>query len=113
VLYAADRVTGRIVGLTRVHWNATHPAILEQGFTGVLKAYRGRGIGRWLKAAMLAKVLRERPAVALIRTSAGDSNAPMLKINAELGFRPAFAVLNWQVDTEAVEQYLRTKGSMA
>ena len=33
-------------------------------------------------------------------------NAPMLKINDELGFKPYIAEAIWQVDTEKVAEYV-------
>lgn len=109
VLYVTDRDHDRIAGLTEVSWNPDRPAILSQGFTGVLPEYRGKGLGRWLKAEMLNKVLRERPQVEVIRTGNSDSNAPMLKINVDLGFRPYVSWTVWQVDTEAVGEYLAAR----
>ena len=54
----------------------------------MLPKYRGHGLGKWLKAAMLEKVLAERPAVKFVRTGNADENVPMLKINHALGFKP-------------------------
>jgi mycothiol synthase len=64
------------------------------------------GLGRWLKAAMIDKALRERPQVKRIRTGTADSNAPMLRINYELGFKPYLSVCTWQVETAKVLAYL-------
>ena len=71
-----------------------------------MPAYRNRGLGRWLKAAMLDRIVRERPEARFVRTDNAQVNAPMLKINFELGFRPRARWTNWQVATDAVAQYL-------
>jgi hypothetical protein len=64
-------------------------------------------LGRWLKAAMLDKVLKERPQVKYVRTGNADSNAAMLKINTELGFKPYTADAIWQVELQKVLDYLQ------
>ncbi len=105
-LYARVQASGAFAGFTEVFWHPSHPAMLSQGITGVFQAHRHRGLGRWLKAAMLDKVLRDRSEVRLIRTSNADSNAAMLAINHALGFRPHPAETFWQVETDAVFRYL-------
>jgi len=74
--------------------------------TGVFPQYRNQGLGRWLKAAMLERVLRERPEVKFVRTGNADSNAAMLKINNQLGFKPYIASALWQVELSKVQGYL-------
>jgi GNAT superfamily N-acetyltransferase len=105
-LYLTEDASGRYAGFTEVMWNPNRPMILEQGFTGVDPAFRGHGLGRWLKAAMIDKVLRERPEVTLVRTGNANENAPMLKINTEMGFKPYRAATLWQVETAKVLEYL-------
>ncbi|MBI3460811.1 hypothetical protein HY009_07770, partial [Candidatus Acetothermia bacterium] len=68
--------------------------------------YRNKGLGRWLKAAMLEKVLRERPQVKRLRTGNANSNGPMLKINHELGFKPYKSWIDWQVELDKALAYL-------
>jgi mycothiol synthase len=104
-MYARESATGRFAGYTEVFWNPYHPENLQQGDTGVFPQYRNRGLGRWLKAAMLEKVLRERPQVKRMRTGNADSNAPMLKINRELGFTPYKSWNTWQVELSQVLEY--------
>lgn len=108
-LYAREKSSGKFAGFTEVFWNPNRPQILSQGATGVFPRDRGKGLGRWLKAAMLDKVLRERPEVKFIRTGNADSNAAMLTINNELGFKPYLSRCVWQVETARVEEYLGGK----
>jgi len=106
-MYVRHRQSGTIVGYTEVFWNARQPETLQQGDTGVLPAHRHHGLGRWLKAAMLEKVLRERPQVQRVRTGNANSNAAMLSINQELGFKPYKSWTTWQVALEQILAYLR------
>ncbi|MBI3459945.1 GNAT family N-acetyltransferase [Candidatus Acetothermia bacterium] len=105
-LYAKHRATGELAGYTEVFWESFQPETLRQGDTGVYPKYRNKGLGRWLKAAMIDKVLRERPQVKRIRTGNANSNAPMLKINCEMGFKPYKNWTTWQIELEKVLKYL-------
>ena len=105
-MYLQEEGSGRFAGLTEVMWNPHRPLIIEQGVTGVDPAFRKRGLGRWLKAAMIEKVLAEHPEVVFVRTSNANENAPMLKINTEMGFKPYQATTLWQIDTQKVVDYL-------
>jgi mycothiol synthase len=105
-LFLRDRKTNAYAGYTEVFWNFRRPTILQQGDTGVLPQFRGQGLGRWLKAQMLDKVLRERPRVEVMRTGNASSNAAMLRINQELGFKPYLTSYTWQVSLDKVFAYL-------
>ena len=109
LLYVTDKIDNDIVGLTEVFWSPARPTVLNQGFTGVFSNYRNRGLGRWLKAEMLTKIVRELPEVEVIRTSNALSNASMVKINSEIGFKPYTSWAIWQVEIELVEKYLTLK----
>jgi len=107
-LYARHVETGDLAGYTMVFWNPREPETLGQADTGVFPQYQQRGLGRWLKAAMMEKVLRDRPQVKRIRTDNANSNAPMLKINHELGFKLYKTFVVWQVEVEKASAYLQS-----
>lgn len=102
----ARRQGGEIVGATETLWSPANPAVLVQLGTVVLRAARGRGLGRWLKAAMLERVLRERPEARLVRTDNASLNAPMQAINDALGFRVALEETVWQVEVALAAEAL-------
>ena len=106
-MYARERATGIPVAYSELFWNPNRPQLMLQGATGVLPGYRGLGIARWLKAAMLEKIARERPQVVRIRTGNADSNVAMLKINFEMGFKAYVSQAVYQVETGKVEAYVR------
>lgn len=105
-VYAREKPTGKFVGYSDVLWHPNRPEILQQLDTGVFPEYRDHGLGRWLKAAMLDKVLSAHPEIKFVRTGNADSNAAMLKINEELGFKSYMSQTFWQVEIEQIEKYL-------
>jgi GNAT superfamily N-acetyltransferase len=110
-MYVRDQASSTLAGFTEVRWNPQRPEIVQQGNTGVFPVYRNKGLGRWLKAAMVHKIVREHPEIRFIRTSNADSNGAMVKINEELGFKPYMATCLWQVETEQAGNYLARNGA--
>jgi GNAT superfamily N-acetyltransferase len=97
---------GRLAGFTAVGWHPNRSNLLDQWGTGVEPDFRGKGLGRWLKAAMLERAMRERPELRFVRTGNAYSNRWMLAINDALGFEPYTSQIAWQVETERVLEYL-------
>ncbi len=93
---------GTISALTTVKWSAHTPEALQQQFTGVDPAERGRGLGKWIKAAMLQHLSRHHPEARYMSTWNAASNAAMLGINHGLGFKLHRVGANYQISREAL-----------
>jgi GNAT superfamily N-acetyltransferase len=94
---------GEAAGSTEVFINRHRPEASWQWTTVVLPAHRGRGIGRWLKAAMWERLRATEPEVTGLQTGNAASNAHMLAINNQMGFRPTHLMGCWQADREVFE----------
>jgi mycothiol synthase len=88
---------GVISGITDMSYAPYNPNMIHQGFTGVRTDARGRGLGKWLKAAMLLHVLRIYPNLEWVVTENAGSNAPMLAINTRMGFKQYRAGMEYQI----------------
>src|SRR5438132_798418 len=96
IALAIHQASGETAGYTELNYDPDIPHIIWQQGTAVVPAHRSQGIGKWIKAAMLERAIRDWPAARLVRTGNADSNAPMLAINARLGFKPAWSVAIWE-----------------
>jgi GNAT superfamily N-acetyltransferase len=97
LILAVHESTGQGAGFTEVTYDPKQPWMMWQQGTAVIDPHRGYRLGLWMKAAMLERILRERPEVKLIRTGNANTNAQMLGINTQLGFKVAWASIIWQL----------------
>lgn len=95
-----------IAGMTDTVWAPYHRSIVYQQFTGVRPEARGRGIGKWIKAAMLLHLRVLYPDVQWVSTDNAGSNAPMLKINRAMGFKTYRQGTVYQLTRDDLEKRL-------
>jgi len=105
-LFLRDRRIGDLLGYTMMLADPYDSRLLRQADTAVDPAARGRGLGKWLKAAMLLRTLRDRPARSEVRTGTADDNRAMIEINRRIGFRPWLAHSVWQIELPTLEEAL-------
>lgn len=88
IVLALHEQTGEVAGLTEVVVPAQHPTRADQYDTIVVQDHRGYGIDRAIKARMLLELRSAEPALSEVQTWNAQANEAMLKVNAELGYRP-------------------------
>jgi GNAT superfamily N-acetyltransferase len=84
-------VEGRPVSFCHLRVGPGGRAISDM--TGTLRDYRGRGLALLAKRSTLVNAART--GVELVTTDNDETNAPMLRINAKLGYRPIGSTLRW------------------
>lgn len=88
IVLAVHEQTGEVAGLTEVVVPAQHPTRADQYDTIVAQDHRGYGVDRAIKARMLFELRSAEPKLSEVQTWNARANKSMLKVNAELGFRP-------------------------
>ncbi len=105
-MYARKKVTREFAGFTQVIFDPSNPELLYQDDTGVSPEFRNLGLGRWLKATMIEKIISEHPEIKYVMTGNSTTNDTMLKINTEMGYK-LYCIWNvWQIETDKVRAYL-------
>jgi GNAT superfamily N-acetyltransferase len=98
---------GTISGITDMFYAPYSPTIVHQGFTGVRSDARGRGLGKWLKAAMAIHLHELYPEAEWFTTDNASSNAPMLAINTKMGFRTYRVGTEYQITRDQLAARFR------
>lgn len=76
-----------VVGYAKLSLTPARPTVAAHAMTGVKRAWRGRGIARALKCAQISWALRS--GFERLETSNEVRNAPIRRLNAQLGYRTA------------------------
>jgi GNAT superfamily N-acetyltransferase len=97
---------GTISGLTEILRVPSENYRVHQMLTGVHESYRGKGLGKWLKALMILHVKENYPAVEVFSTGNADSNAPMLSINNRMGFKRYLSEKSYKFDVASLKTRL-------
>ncbi|MDJ0341195.1 GNAT family N-acetyltransferase [Streptomyces sp. H10-C2] len=94
---AVSDTDGSMAGYTMLAVPAGGTGRALQYDTAVVSGHRGHGLGRWLKASMIQRVVAELPGVTEIETDNADDNRHMVAINAGLGFVPVRQTVEYQL----------------
>jgi RimJ/RimL family protein N-acetyltransferase len=97
-----------VAGLSEAGWDIRAPSIVRQQLTAVARSWRGRGLVRALKAAMLRQVHEVHPEATRIGTNNAEVNAPILSINARVGFKIAWRNVDYQVTRDVLDAWERS-----
>ena len=97
---------GSISGLTEIFYNPEIPNMVEQELAGVLPEYRERGLGKWLKAAMVFHVKTTYPSIEFIQTGNANDNDAMNAINKRMGFKHVCDQYLVKLETNTIQEKL-------
>lgn len=98
-----------VVAVCEASWNLQFPDRMHQRLTAVDRRWRGKGLAKGVKAAMLQLVHERHPEVTLAYTHNAEVNAPMLSINHRLGYTEYRRDGFYQLGTETLRAYLRSR----
>jgi GNAT superfamily N-acetyltransferase len=103
---ATDEATGELRGFTEVA--APDAGTADQLDTAVDRAWRGRGLGTWLKATMVDRLRTERSggedrSLDRIVSTINERNAPMRTASERVGYRVAWRRRLVALDLRAAE----------
>jgi GNAT superfamily N-acetyltransferase len=90
--------SGRLVGYTDIGVNTERRTVAYQWDTLVAPEHRGHRLGLLLKLANLEHLRSDPRPPEIINTWNAESNAHMVAINEEIGFRPVDRWWEWQLD---------------
>jgi GNAT superfamily N-acetyltransferase len=99
VFVAIDTASSEWIGLSSVVLYPESPEVLYVGLTGVLPAYRRRGIALALKVHTL---LFAQSYGAQVIVGENEENNPMYALNLKLGFKPSVAWLGYEKQLDAL-----------
>ncbi len=101
--------SGEISGFTILKKFPGKETQFDQNSTGVLMKYRGKKIGKLVKASMLKFVKDNYPNTRAILTKIAESNEAMIAINQKLGFKKHREYVTAQVSLQQLKSYLISK----
>jgi len=98
----SQEADGSLSGLTEVVHDWGMPYRIQQELIGVRSEYRGRGLGKWLRAEMMFFIRDTLPEVTYINAGTADTNAPMVSISERMGFKRHHTELCYRFELEAL-----------
>ena len=104
---ATQEKDGNLSGFTEIFFSPETPFWVSQLTTGVRAKYQGRGLGKWLKAAMLLYIKENLPETKLMVTGNFEHNAPIMSINKRMGFKLHKTEKCYNLKIEDLERFLK------
>ncbi len=98
--------SGRMIGHSNMASHNYPPTEWHQAMTGIVRPWRGKGLSKWLKAAMFVRTGEDFPESRYIVTEMRSVNEPILAVNRAMGFEQISEGYEWSIDLEALTQVI-------
>ena len=100
---AVGAEAGAIAGATSVMIDLRNPELGYQHMTGVVREYRGKGFGLWLKSMMYFRLREDYPQRKFVSTDTLSGNIYMQHVNAQLGYAKTVDAKEYRLTRENLE----------
>jgi len=100
--YLVFNEENKLIAKTNISLNKVRTKSMYQYMTGVLEAYRGQGLSKWLKAAMFKKIVADFPALEVINTEVHTTNEASRVLNLKMGYVKKGFKKNWLIPKENI-----------
>lgn len=101
---------GDVAALSIGSWDARTPEVLWQKLTTTDRRWRGLGLAKAVKAALLLGARELHPTLRRAITFNAEVNAPMLAVNRQMGYEVHRREAFYQVPREAIGAWLAARG---
>ncbi len=98
---------GQMIGHSNLQTPTYPPVEWHQAMTGVARPWRGRGLSKWLKAALFVQTGLDFPESRYIVTEMRSVNEPILTVNRAMGYEKTGEGYEWSIEVEALKQFAR------
>ncbi|WP_280703609.1 GNAT family N-acetyltransferase [Kitasatospora sp. GP82] len=105
IVVAVHERTGTVAGLTEMVISSARPTVGYQQETAVLPAFRGHGLGRFIKARQMQWLTAERPEIDWVATNTAADNAHMIRVNHQVGYRTDATVADVEAQIDTLEAH--------
>ena len=99
---AVVEATGKVSGSSTIVFMPGREEICWQLDTAVVHEFRGHGLGRAMKAAMIRRLRSERPGIRFVSTGNAGDNVHMIRVNRKLGYALFAKVANFEIEVAAL-----------
>ena len=106
--YLIFNEANQLVAKTNVSIDRNDPQEMAQYMTGVKKEYRGRGLSKWLKAAMFKKLVADFPKLEKINTDTHPENHASRELSKQMGFKRTGSKKRFFIDRANIVKSLNT-----
>lgn len=104
--YLIFNEANQLIAMTDVSLNLKRPQVMDQMMTGVMGKYRGRGLSKWLKAAMFKRLISDFPELEKIETKAHPENHASRELSKKMGFKLTGTEKQFMIDRANIVEYL-------
>lgn len=107
---AVHERTGTLAGFTELACTPEYATVYFQQDTAVLRNFRGRGLGRAIKAEMMRWLIADQTSVETVMTNTAADNVHMIRVNSQLGYVTVRITAFVEAETDLLSARLRLPG---